>query len=86
VNSDQINEVRLSLGMSLSAVHSSLLMSAKTDEQKDEMMRICLDTITRLMESLKDTADEIGIKMEIGSGRIVEDNGQSVFVDDKELN
>jgi len=49
---EQTATTRLALGLALSSIHSAIIYSA-TSETKEEAAYHCLDTIQRLMNSLK---------------------------------
>lgn len=61
------DDMRLVSGLLLSSIHSSILFTAR--ERPEQATLSCIDTIKRLMESLKNTIDELkieGVTLDIG--------------------
>lgn len=79
--------VRLTLGMTLSGVHSTMLATARGRdiEIQQRTAGICFDSVKRLMDCMQRDFENFNIKAKIETGVIVDDNGVPTMVKDTDL-
>lgn len=60
--------LRRALGLALSSIHSNILSSVKTENERTIAVNMCLDTLERLMNSMKESGKTCGIEVTIEKG------------------
>lgn len=77
---DEINieSLRLGLGLTVSAIHATLIHSAKTDDERQGAVHTAMDTVERMIGSIQKDCEICGMPgIEFVKG-IVDENGNMV--------
>lgn len=70
-----VTNLRLGFCLSLSAIHATLLFSAKGDDRRMEAVKACFDSVDRLLDNLRRDIERAGIKgVEIVNGYAMDES------------